>query len=304
MLLIGTLIVAVAVGAGLALLARAAFLPRMRAAERLAEIQSYGFSDGPAAVGADEEKLGLPRTIAAGLGEKLGGGGRRLEEVRKLLITAGIYRISPSTFMGYRVLAGLVMSVTLLWTTLGGGLWPPAAIGASAYMGFIGWMLPVFLLKARARRRLERIEVEMPELIDLLVVTLEAGLGLSAALQRSAGRMTGPLGDELALALREYELGLTIDQALRNLVNRCDAPATRSLIRAVTQSQSLGISISQIMRGLAEDLRKRRKQIVEERAHKAPIKILFPLAFLILPTIFIVVLYPAMVNVMKTLAGS
>jgi tight adherence protein C len=173
----------------------------------------------------------------------------------------------------------------------------------AVYAGAMGWIAPVAILKSRARRRLERIEIELPELIDLLVVTLEAGLSFNAALVRSVERMRGPLGDEVRLALREHNLGLEMERALQNLLERCDAPAVRAFVRAVNRGESLGVSIAQVMRELATDLRTRRRQIIEEKAQKAPLKILFPLCFLILPTIFIVVLFPGMYNIYQTLGG-
>jgi len=289
-------------GTALALLVRAALLPRMRTGETLGQIGSYGFTGGDTSADAAPDRRLLPR-LAGGVGRALSGGEARQEEARKLLLSAGVYGTGPVTFMGYRVLAGVITGGTLFWVTVVGGRSPALAMLAGAYGGFMAWMALLFLLKSRARRRIERVEIEMPELIDLLVVTLEAGLGFSTALQRSADRIAGPLGEELRLALREYELGFTVEQALRNMLSRCDAPATRSFMRAVTQGHTLGISIGQIMRALAGDLRKRRRQIIEERAHKATIKILFPLAVLILPALLIVVLYPGLANVMQVLGG-
>ena len=118
-----------------------------------------------------------------------------------------------------------------------------------------------------------------------------------------AERMEGPLADELRLTLREQNLGLSLDRALRNMLERCDAPAVRAFVRAVAQGEVLGISLGQIMRELAGDMRTRRRQIVQEKAHKAPIKILFPLLFLILPSIFVVVLFPGLYSIMQTLSG-
>jgi tight adherence protein C len=301
MLLTFTLIIAVTIGAAGALLLRAGMLHRIRASERLARVESYGFVDPSQADAPQSSVIAGLRSLATKIGTRLGGGEEQQAELKRLLVNAGVYGVGPSTFLGYKVLASVLTGGLLLYATLGAGLWAPISVGMAAYGAYLGWMLPQFVLKSRARRRLNRVEIEMPELIDLLVVTVEAGLGLSAALQRSAPRMKGPLGQELKLTLREYELGLTIEEALRNFTDRCDAPATRALIRSVKQGQTMGIPIGKIMRGLADDLRKRRLQLVQERAQKAPLKILFPLAFLILPTIFIVVLYPALWNVMQTL---
>jgi tight adherence protein C len=141
----------------------------------------------------------------------------------------------------------------------------------------------------------------MPELIDLLVVTVEAGLGLGAALQLASERMTGPLGQELRIALQEQRMGLPQLQALENMLNRCPTPAVRSVVRAMIQGERLGVSVGQILRSLALEMRKRRRAQAEERAQKAPIKILFPLVFMIFPAMFVVILGPAVINIFHAL---
>jgi len=291
----------VSIGLALALAARAAALPRIRAEESLGQIEAYGYHGQPTLA---PEAIALLPKLAARVGA-LGRGqaaDQRQEETRKLLLSAGIWDVSAPTFVGYRVLAAFGGAVVLGWLASGGGSMV-LGLAAAAYAGAFCWYAPVGLLKSRARRRAERIEIELPELIDLLVVTLEAGLGFNAALKRSAERVRGPLGDEINLALREHNLGLTMEEALQNFLDRCNAPAVRSFVRAVTQGEALGISIGQIMRELAGDLRTRRRQIIEEKAQKAPIKILFPLAFLILPSIFVVVLFPGLYEIMQTLGA-
>jgi tight adherence protein C len=141
----------------------------------------------------------------------------------------------------------------------------------------------------------------MPELIDLLVVTVEAGLSLSAALQLAGERMKGPLGDELRIVLQEQRMGLTPVQALENMTTRCPTPAVEAFARAMMQGQLLGVSIGQILRSLAIEMRKRRRAAVEQQAQKAPIKMLFPLVFMIFPALFVVILGPAVVSIFHAL---
>jgi tight adherence protein C len=169
--------------------------------------------------------------------------------------------------------------------------------------GALGWWAPLQLVKDRAKRRLNGIDYELPELIDLLVVTIEAGLGFVGSLQMAAKRLQGPLGDELRLTLQEQNMGLSINEALQNTMRRCDTPSMRSFVRSVTQGETLGVSIGQIMRDLAQEMRRRRKQSAEERAQKAPIKILFPLVFLIFPAMFIVLLGPALMTFLHAISG-
>jgi tight adherence protein C len=293
----------VSVGLALALAARAIALPRMRAEESLGQIEAYGYRQPGDA--EDSERTALLPRLAQRLGERMHGSGaeRRERDARTLLLSAGIWGVSPASFMGYRALAAVSFGMVFGWLVSSGGASAGVVALAAGYAGVMGWVAPVPILKSRARRRIERIEIELPELIDLLVVTLEAGLSFNAALVRSAERMRGPLGDEIRLALREHNLGLEMEQALQNMLERVDAPAVRAFVRAVNQGESLGISIAQVMRELAADLRTRRRQIIEEKAQKAPLKILFPLCFLILPSVFIVVLFPGLYNILETLGS-
>jgi tight adherence protein C len=297
------IIAAISVGFALALAVRAMALPRIRAEESLGQIEAYGYRQ-TGAVDAPQRTSLIPQ-LATRLGDLLRGGGaeKRQTDMEQLLLSAGLWKVAPGSFIGYRMLAATGAGLLVAWLVAGAGSSPILVVIAGGYAGFTGWIAPVVILKSRARRRTEQIEIELPELIDLLVVTLEAGLGFTGALQRSAERVRGPLGAEIRLALHEHNLGLTIEQALQNFLDRCNAPAVRAFVRAVTQGESLGVSIGQVMRELAGDLRTRRRQIIEEKAQKAPIKMLFPLAFLILPAIFVVVLFPGLYEIVDTIGG-
>jgi tight adherence protein C len=171
-------------------------------------------------------------------------------------------------------------------------------------MTVMGWYLPYVRVQRRARVRLERIDREVPELVDLLVTTVEGGVGFAAGLQLAARSIEGPLGQELRLALREQSLGLTPEEALRNLSLRVDSPATRAFTQALVQGESLGVSIGTILRDLASDMRNRRRQSAEERAQKTPTKILFPLVTLILPAMFIITLGPVLMQLFDFFASA
>jgi tight adherence protein C len=161
----------------------------------------------------------------------------------------------------------------------------------------LGWTMPNFFLQRRANDRIHRTDYEIPELVDLLVTTVEAGVGFVAALQLAARRVREPLAQELRLALREHGMGLTLEESLRNLAERSASPNLRMFVQAILQGETLGVSIGKILRDLAVDMRKRRRQMAEEKAQKAPIKLLFPLAFLILPAMFIVILAPTLYSI-------
>jgi tight adherence protein C len=180
-----------------------------------------------------------------------------------------------------------------------GGLTVIGTLGAM----LLGWMLPTWYVQQQATSRLNRIDYDMPELIDLLVVTVEAGLGLGASLQLASTRLGGPLGAELRIVVQEQSMGLPLLQALENMQNRCSTPAMRSFVRAMVQGERLGISVGQILRSLALEMRKRRRAKAEEKAQKAPLKILFPLIFLIFPAMFVVLLGPALFAIFDALKG-
>jgi tight adherence protein C len=132
---------------------------------------------------------------------------------------------------------------------------------------------------------------------------VEAGLGFSGSLQIAAERLEGSLGDELRLAMQEQRMGLATNEALANMLDRCPTSAVRSFVRSVLQGETLGVSIGEILRNLAVEMRKRRRALAEERAQKAPIKILFPLVFLIFPAMFVILLGPAVFQFINAFGG-
>jgi tight adherence protein C len=296
------------IGCAVTFAARTIVLGGLRRHETLSQIASYGFRGAVPVAEADAPTRSL-RALVDGLARMSGrvaasrAGAERLREVRALLRSAGVYRLDAETFLGYRVLAGGVLPVALLLLSIGSG-----NLGARTFVlvGFVaawGWVLPSFFLKRKAARRLQEIDLEMPELVDLLVTTVEAGVGFTAALQLVARRVEGALAQELRICLQEQGLGLTIESALENLVGRVDSLSVRVFVQAIVQGQNLGVSIGKILRDLAIDMRKRRRQMAEERAQKAPTKILFPLVFLILPALFIIVLGGPMIGLGKTLGS-
>jgi tight adherence protein C len=218
-------------------------------------------------------------------------------------MAAGLYLTPPKRFLGYQVLSTVTFPAAWVW--LAGTMqlsfvvfWLGVPLAV-----LVGWRAPLIVIDRRARGRLEEIDYSLPELIDILVVTVEAGLGFSGSIRTASERISGPLGDELRLALQQQNMGLTTEEALRNMMGRADTPAMRSFVRAVTQGETLGVSIGDILRSLAIEMRKRRKAAAEERAQKAPIKILFPLVFLIFPALFIILLGPAIFSFIDAFGG-
>jgi tight adherence protein C len=272
----------------------------------LDQIAAYGFGSAAAV----EESADLRATfgnLAAATGEKaltrFDALRARERGLRELLNSAGMYETSVASFVGSRVLAALSGPALLLFLSLTGGLNLRLLLGGGL-MTLMGWYVPYVRVQRRARLRLEQVDREVPELVDLLVTTVEGGVGFAAGLQLASRSIEGPLGQELRLALREQSLGLTPEEALRNLSLRVDSPATRAFTQALVQGESLGVSIGTILRDLATDMRMRRRQAAEERAQKTPTKILFPLIVLILPAMFIVTLGPVLMEALSFLSSS
>lgn len=297
-LLIGLVLTAVAV----ALIARGIIAARLRALDTLGQIGHYGFT-GAVDLEPSRGVRALVNDIANGIGTLFV---ERLhlfheEQLRKLLIQAGMYRTSPRMLMGYQVISVLACPALWIWLAVASGMSTGLAIFGLLFAALIGWVGPTFLVRQRADNRLYQIDYDMPELIDLLVVTVEGGLGLNASLQLASERIKGPLGEELRIAIQEQRMGLSQMQALENFQSRCSTPAVRSFVRAMIQGERLGVSVGQILRSLALEMRKRRRAAAEERAQKAPIKILFPLVFMIFPAMFVVILGPAVVSIFHAL---
>lgn len=297
-LLIALLFLATAI----ALVARGIMAARLRTADNLVKIGNYGFVGG-----VDLEPStgfrGFLDASASGLGQFLT---ERLglmdeEGLRKQLLSAGMYRTTPRTIIGYSVLSAIVLPVAWIWLGIAIGTSPKLIVLVAILFLVVGWFGPGFVIQKRAEKRLHLIDRGMPELVDLLVVAVEAGLSLSAALQLAGERVKGPLGEELRIVLQEQRMGLTPVQALENMEGRCPTSAVESFVRAMMQGQALGVSVGAILRSLAVEMRKRRRAAAEQQAQKAPIKMLFPLVFMIFPALFVVILGPAMVSIFQAL---
>jgi tight adherence protein C len=219
-----------------------------------------------------------------------------VESVTKKLLTAGLSRkISPTGFLAAK--AALAGSGLVLGFTLGGATGRAAAglVFALALAG-CGFILPDVLVSSRARRRRETIRAELPDALDLLMVSVEAGLGFDGSLAKLTEHTEGPLADEFELALNEMRVGESRPDALKRMAERVPAPEVAAFARAIIQSDQLGMSLGRILRVQAADSRLRRQAAAEERAMKAPIKMLFPTVLFIFPAMFLVILGPALLN--------
>ena len=300
------ILAALLAGLAVALVVRALAAGRLRNQALLAQVGSYGFSAQPQAARQDKPRLEAAFSmLATWVGEHFEDrlDERRRERIRSRLNAAGLYRMTVARWIGYRILWGVCLPVGLLLLFGFAGSLSSAALVLVIVAAAIGLIGPGFYLDQRVGTRTSKIDYEIPELVDLLVTTVEAGVGFLAALQLAARRVGEPLGQELRVMLREQAMGLTLDEALENLGNRSKSSNLRQFVQAVIQGETLGVSIGKILRDLAVDMRKRRRQMAEERAQKAPIKLLFPLVIFILPAMFVVLLGPALYDTAKQLGG-
>lgn len=166
----------------------------------------------------------------------------------------------------------------------------------------LGYVAPDFFLKIKRSQRQNEIGKELPDVLDLLTVSVEAGLGFDAAIAKVVEKMKGEFPKELGRLLQEIKMGKPRREALRDLGSRVDVDSVNSFISAVVQADQLGVSMGNVLRIQSKDIREKRRQEAQEQAQKAPIKIIFPIAFFIFPALFIVILGPAMINILDAFA--
>jgi tight adherence protein C len=221
-----------------------------------------------------------------------------MESISLRLLGAGLgRRISPTGFLAAKgALAAAGASLGLMFSSMAGsttGLLFTFGLAAG------GFFAPDYFVTLKARARRERIKGDLPDALDLLAVSVEAGLGFDGAIAKITEHMDGPLADEFSLTLGEMRIGESRQDALKRLSERVDAPELSSFTRAIIQADQLGTSLGRILRVQAADSRMRRQAAAEEKAMKAPIKMLFPTVLFIFPAIFLVILGPAFMNIEK-----
>jgi tight adherence protein C len=292
--------------AAAALVTRAIALSRVRVASQVRQIEAYGFStsESPGKHVTALARLGARTTgFAERIGRSVGGSGWRAPVTTQQLRGAGLYKVTPEVFQGYRLMLTVGLSSFILFESVAAGAFSILTVSLIVAAAALAWLGPALLVGTRAQRRMDRVDRDLPELIDLLIATIEAGLGFAGSLQLVAERFDGPLGQELRLTLREQNMGLSTENALANLLDRCDTPSMRAFVRSISQGESLGVSIGAMMRNLAAETRKRRRQSAHEQVQKAPVKMLFPLVFMVFPALLIVLLYPAIHQMLQQLGS-
>jgi tight adherence protein C len=225
------------------------------------------------------------------------------DAIRRKLIMAG----SPFGWDPDRVLVAKVACLTggvvvgLLFLGVFSFAWPLRVLGFLAF-GLLGYWLPNIVLTNAVQRRQSELRSALADSIDLLTICVEAGLGFDAAMAHVSKNTTGPLADEFYRTLQEVQLGRSRNEAMRNLADRSNIPELRAFVLAMVQADVFGVSVANVLRVQAKDMRIKRRQLAEERAMKVPIKVLFPVLFCIFPALFVVILGPAVMRIADVFA--
>jgi tight adherence protein C len=221
-----------------------------------------------------------------------------VETAQRKLITAG--KPGPDAldrFLAIRVLTIVLIPVWLLVFSF--VLTLEGTMGLSVLLLVVALLVlgPDAILNRQVEARQHEIRVKLPDILDLLVISVEAGLGFDQALDRTVAAVPGPLSEEFNRMLGETRAGSTRADAMRAMDERCDVAEIRSFVLAILQADTFGVSIGRVLRSQAEEMRVRRQQLAQEQAQKAPVKMMIPLVFCIFPSLFVVVLGPAVINI-------
>jgi tight adherence protein C len=228
-----------------------------------------------------------------------GGGVNMIERAEQRLHQAGYPGgLRGADWMGVKVLAAIIFGVLFTIIFLGVSGFP---VGIAFGFGgvAVGFLAPEFWLGRKIRARQTDMILQLPDVLDLLTISVEAGLGFDAALAKVVEKMDGPLVNEFRQALAEIRMGRLRREALRDVATRADVQPVTNFIGAIVQAEQLGVPIAKVLQIQSQQLRIERRQRAEEAAAKAPVKMLFPMVGCIFPTIFIVILGPAIVTVVS-----
>jgi len=301
-------LIVVAVLVGVAIIAIVIALGSRKPGDSLsARLAEYSMRETPATL--EEIELSMPfseRVLAPTVRRAAGFMARltpeqTLESTRHKLDLAGNpNNWTPSEFFGVRAVACAALGgLIFLVLSLANVDWLQR-LGITVVFALLGFMLPALWLGQKIRSRKDSVIRSLPDALDLLTICVEAGLGFDQAMQKVAEKWDDELSRAFARVLHEIRLGKTRREALRDLANRLDLSDVTSFVAAVIQAEQLGVSIAKVLRIQADQMRIRRRQRAEEKAHQAPVKMLFPMVFLIFPAIWIVLLGPALLQALST----
>jgi tight adherence protein C len=230
--------------------------------------------------------------------------GRRLtpvgyvDGIRRKLTLAG--QFSPDLLDRFLAIRVVSLALIPVWAILAFGFMPlggTAKLAVFVLLVLASVLGPDAVLNRRVAERQHEIQVRLPDILDLLTISVEAGLGFEQALDRTVAAVPGPLSDEFARMLGEVRAGASRSDAMRSMDERIDVPEVRSFVLAILQADTFGVSIGRVLRAQADEMRIKRRQLAQEQALKAPVKMLFPMVFCIFPALFVVVIGPAIINI-------
>ncbi|MGB6056647.1 MAG: type II secretion system F family protein [Microthrixaceae bacterium] len=236
--------------------------------------------------------------------------GRRLtpvgyvEKVRQKFVYMG--NSNPQAvdrFLAIRVatVVGAALTFLLVFVAQLGPFEGKMRLGVGVLLMLVLLIGPDSVINRKVEERQRDIQQKLPDILDLLTISVEAGLGFEQALDRVIAAVPGALTEEFSRMLGETRAGAARSDAMRAMEQRCNVPELRAFVLAIIQADTFGVSIGRVLRGQAEEMRIKRRQLAQERAQKAPVKMLIPMVFCIFPALFLVVLGPAMISIMKTL---
>jgi len=232
--------------------------------------------------------------------------GRRLtpvgytDNIRQKMIRAGDgTNDAVDRFLAIRVIT-IAAIIPIIWFAF---FWNPLGLTGMPQLLVFGLLIaavgigPDAMLNRRVEERQHDLRVKLPDILDLLTISVEAGLGFEQALDRTISAVPGSLSDEFSRMLGEVRAGASRADAMRALDQRTNVPEVRSFVLAILQADTFGVSIGRVLRAQAEEMRIKRRQLAQERAQKAPVKMLIPMVFCIFPALFVVVIGPAVINI-------
>ncbi|OGO42275.1 MAG: hypothetical protein A2Z04_05825, partial [Chloroflexi bacterium RBG_16_57_9] len=218
---------------------------------------------------------------------------RNIEGLRRNLVLAGNpYGLSAIDFLGIQILVTIAAGLAGFPFLLSRGFSINGLMVIGVMLG-IGFYLPLFWLKRRIGKRKSEIIKALPDALDMLTISVDAGLGFDSALLKIGEKWSNALADEFNRVIAETRIGVSRREALKGLAQRTDVPDVSNFVAVILQADQLGLSIAKVLHAQSEQLRIRRRQRAEEKARQAPTKMLFPLVFLIFPALFVVILGPA-----------
>ena len=228
---------------------------------------------------------------------------KQLEETRRLIELAGMAgSLEPTTFFALRIVAtiGLGLGAFMLFFVLSRNVAATQAILYTIGGAAVGYFFPLLWIRSKIRKRQDGILKALPDSLDLLVICVEAGLGFDAAMGKVYEKWDNDLAVAFGRVLREIQLGKGRREALKDMSDRMEVPDVTSFTAAIIQADQLGVSMSTILRVQSDQMRVKRRQRAQEKAHQAPVKMMIPMVLLIFPSIWIVLLGPAAIILMNS----